>query len=103
MTDAAQYELSPAFDVLPSGQALGYQQMRVGLNEADSTLDNALSMCRQFSLTPAAARKEVKRVAAVVKGWRAHFAACRVTAGDIELLAEQIDRAFLREQREGVR
>lgn len=35
--DAQQYELSPAFDVLPSGQALGYQQMRVGTREADST------------------------------------------------------------------
>ena len=36
MTDAQQYELSPAYDVLPSGQALGYQQMRVGEQEADS-------------------------------------------------------------------
>jgi serine/threonine-protein kinase HipA len=38
-----RYRLSPAFDVRPSGQALGYQQMRVGAQEADSTLDNALS------------------------------------------------------------
>lgn len=30
MTDAQQYELSPAFDILPSRQALGFQQMRVG-------------------------------------------------------------------------
>lgn len=30
MTATGEYELSPAFDVLPSGQALGYQQMRVG-------------------------------------------------------------------------
>jgi serine/threonine-protein kinase HipA len=30
--------LSPAFDVLPSGQALGYQQMRVGQEGADATL-----------------------------------------------------------------
>jgi serine/threonine-protein kinase HipA len=44
MTDAQQYELSPAFDVLPSGQALGFQQMRVGEQEADSTVANALSM-----------------------------------------------------------
>src|SRR5213075_2601731 len=32
--DAQQFELSPSFDVLPSGQALGYQQMRVGEHEA---------------------------------------------------------------------
>jgi serine/threonine-protein kinase HipA len=42
VTDSQRYELSPAFDVLPSGQALGFQQMRVGEQEADSTLSNAL-------------------------------------------------------------
>lgn len=41
VTDDGTYELSPAFDVLPSGQAMGYQQMRVGLHEGDSTIDNA--------------------------------------------------------------
>ena len=59
VNDAAEYELSPAYDVLPSGQALGYQQLRVGENGADSTLDNALTMCRQFGLEPTAARREV--------------------------------------------
>ena len=43
-----QIELAPAFDVLPSGQALGYQQMRVGSDDADATIDNALSMCALF-------------------------------------------------------
>jgi len=43
VTDAQQYELSPAYDVLPSGQALGFQQMRVGDQQADSTL---IMLCR---------------------------------------------------------
>ena len=43
--EARRYEPSPAFDMLPPGQALGYQQMRVGVDDADSTLDNAMSMC----------------------------------------------------------
>lgn len=47
--EARRYELSPAFDMLPPGQALGYQQLRVGVDDADSTLDNAMSMCM---LTP---------------------------------------------------
>ena len=59
--DAQRYELSPAFDVLPSGQALGYQQMRVGEDEADATLTNALSMCGQFALKKDAAADEVRR------------------------------------------
>ncbi len=99
LTDAQQYELSPAYDVLPSGQALGFQQMRVGEQEADSTLDNALSMSRMFALDNDAAVEEVRRSRAVVGGWQAHFASCGVTRGDLELLAEQIDRTFLRDQR----
>ncbi len=100
VNDAEQFELSPAFDVLPSGQALGYQQLRVGTEGPDSTLENALSMCAQFALKPAQARDEVRRVAHVVAGWQAHFMSVGVTPGDIELLADQIDRPFLREQRQ---
>ena len=99
VNDAQQYELSPAFDVLPSGQALGYQQMRVGEDQADATLDNALSMSVLFGLKKNEAQAEVSRVAAVVAGWQRHFAAQGVTARDIEFHAQQIDRDFLRDQR----
>jgi len=100
MTDACSYELAPAFDVLPCGQGLGYQQMRVGSDMADSTLTNALSEAAQFGLAPREARQAVHEVAAVVAGWSAHFAAQGVSQTDIEQLARQIDRPFLREQRE---
>jgi len=100
MREREQYELAPAFDVLPSGQALGFQQMRVGEQAADSTIDNALSMSAVFGLQKEEAVKEARAVARVVSGWKEHFAACAVTAADIELYAEQIDRPFLREQRE---
>ncbi|HYQ28588.1 MAG TPA: HipA domain-containing protein [Polyangiaceae bacterium] len=98
--DAGNYELSPAYDVLPSLQGLGYQQLRVGSDGADATLTNALSMCAQFGLKRSAARSEVARVAQVVTGWREHFASAGVRAGDLELIAEHVDRPFLREQRE---
>jgi serine/threonine-protein kinase HipA len=103
VTDANQYDLSPAYDVLPTGQALGYQQMRVGEDEADSTLQNALSMAQLFALEPGAALREVRAVAKVVDGWKEHFRRCGVTASDVKLLAEQIDRPFLLEQRKQVR
>jgi serine/threonine-protein kinase HipA len=99
-TDAQQYRLSPAYDVLPSGQALGFQQMRVGEEEADSTLANALSMAPLFSLKKNAAIQQVREVVAVVNDWRKHYAACGVTRGDIDMYAEQIDRSFLLEQRQ---
>lgn len=94
-----QFELSPAFDVLPSGQSLGFQQMRVGQDDADATLDNALSMSAHFALTPDAAANEVRRVIAVVETWREHFMRCGVSTHDVALLAQQIDRPFLRGQR----
>jgi serine/threonine-protein kinase HipA len=99
VTDAQQYALAPAYDVLPSGQALGFQQMRVGEGEADSTLANALSMAQFFDLNEKQAAAQVRRVVRVVNGWREHFASFGVTRRDVELLAEQIDRPFLADQR----
>ena len=99
MTGSGEYELSPAFDVLPSGQALGYQQMRVGLHAADATLDNALSQCAQFGLKRPEAMAQVRQVCMAVQGWQEHFKGAGVTAADVESLASQIDRPFLRDQR----
>jgi serine/threonine-protein kinase HipA len=97
--DHTSLTLSPAFDVLPSGQALGYQQMRVGRDGTDATLVNALSDCAQFGLTAAQARDDLRLVCRVVDGWQAHFAGCGVTAADVATLAAQIDRPFLHTQR----
>jgi serine/threonine-protein kinase HipA len=99
MTDRGEYELSPAFDVLPSGQALGYQQMRVGVDMADSTLANALSEHGQFGLKRGEAETQLRQVVAVVAGWKHHFAAAGVRASDVESLAQQIDRPHLADQR----
>jgi serine/threonine-protein kinase HipA len=100
LVDARQrYRLAPAFDVLPSGQALGYQQMRIGRDGAESTLDNALSEHRAFALTLAEAKAACRDVARVVDDWQAHFAAAGVTPRDLALLASQIDRDALRAQR----
>jgi serine/threonine-protein kinase HipA len=99
MDDRQRLWLAPAFDVLPTAQGLGFQQMRVGKDGADATLDNALSEARYFGLTPAAARDEAGAVARVCDGWTAHFEAAGVAAKDIEYLAQFIDRDFLRKQR----
>jgi serine/threonine-protein kinase HipA len=99
VTAAQQYELAPAFDVLPSGQGLGFQQMRVGESEADSTIANALSMAELFALPRAQAVEEARKVARVVDGWQEHFARIGASSGDVRSFAEQIDRPFLRDQR----
>ncbi len=102
LNDRGEYELSPAFDMLPSGQALGYQQMRVGTQQADSSLANALSESLLFGLQPAQAMAQVQAVAAVVGGWQAHFASVGVTSTDILALNHQIDRPFLLTQRQNL-
>lgn len=100
MTDRGQYALSPAFDVLPSGHALRYQQMRVGRDMMDATLVNALSECLQFGLSLPQAEREVRRVAKVVSDWQSHFALAGVSARHVALLVKQLDGPFLRDQRQ---
>lgn len=100
MTDESHYDLSPAYDVLPAGQALGYQAMIVGDNVADSTLSNALSQHALFGLKVSEARQQIQQVCDAVSTWKAHFATVGVTPGNIASLARQIDRPFLLQQRE---
>ncbi|MBI5328987.1 MAG: HipA domain-containing protein [Betaproteobacteria bacterium] len=100
MDDAQQLHLSPAFDVLPTGQGLGYQAMGVGTGGAESSIENALSMAKAFWLTRQEALAESATVAKVVAGWRAHFEQTGVNADLIELLARHVDRPYLQEQRE---
>lgn len=93
------YLLSPAFDVVPSAQGLGYQAMAVGDQASESTLVNALSQARQFGLKADAARAIIKEICARVAGWQKHFKAKGVAAQDIALLAQYIDGDKLRQQR----
>jgi serine/threonine-protein kinase HipA len=73
--------------------------MRVGEAEADSTIENALSMSQLFGLDDKEAITEVRLVARVVDQWKKHFKSEGVSRRDIDLYAEQIDRPFLKDQR----
>ena len=95
MDDSQHLHLSPAFDVLPTAQGLGYQQMRIGTEGAVSTARNALSMAASFRLSAAEARREARAVAQVCAEWRAHFAQVGVGSADLELLGRFIDRPAL--------
>lgn len=94
-------KLAPAYDVLPSNSGQGYQEFICGAHGRDSTLDNAMSECEAFSLTPAEAAQAVAGVIAVVNTWQAHFAQMGVTAADIDHLAAFIDGDELLTQRHG--
>ena len=97
--DSGALRLSPAFDVLPSGQALGYQQMRLGSQGHDATIDNACSELSQYGLRPKEADGVLRDVVEAVAGWKDHFQAVGVSSADVDFLAQQIDRPALLDQR----
>jgi serine/threonine-protein kinase HipA len=99
VTDAQHYVLSPAFDVLPTGQALGYQAMEVGQRGAESSIENALSMARHYGLNPKEAVDEARIVACAVDAWQAHFLSAGVPSGAIAALSACLDRPQLLESR----
>lgn len=91
--------LAPAYDVLPTHSGQGYQEFICGAKGRDSTLDNAMSECEAFGLTPVQAAAQVLRVIAVVNTWQTHFASVGVSPSDIESLAQQIEGDYLLQQR----
>jgi serine/threonine-protein kinase HipA len=98
-TPRGHYRLSPAYDVVPSAQGLGYQQMRVGKEDSRASLDNALSEVAAFGLQPDLAVGIVREVCQCVASWKSHFAQQGVKPRDIELLAQYIDGSSLLTQR----
>jgi len=94
------YALSPAFDVLPAAQGLGYQQMRVGMQGHEASISNALSEARAFGLTPDAARQTVADIATQVAQWKTVFQSLGVRDADLDVLAQYLDGVWLRGQRQ---
>ena len=93
------YALSPAFDVLPAAQGLGYQQMRLGALGHESTMVNALSEARSFGLTDAQAQQTVGAIARQVNQWKGVFKSLNVRDADIVQLSQYLDGIYLSEQR----
>lgn len=98
--EGSYYALSPAFDVLPAAQGLGYQQMRVGAQGHEASIANALSEARTFGLTQTQARQMVREIATEVAQWKTVFRGLGVCDANIDLLAQYLDGAHLAGQRQ---
>lgn len=94
------YDLTPAYDVVPSLQNLGYQALVVGTAGSESSLENALTQINEYGIKMPRAIELIRQVAAAVDRWAAHFTALGVSPSDMELLAASIDRDALRSQRQ---
>lgn len=92
-------ELSPAYDVVTSGNGAFAHEFLIGEDSPDPLLSNAMDVCAQFDLTPHGAKAEILAIIDIVNRWKAHFREHGITEGDIEHLASYIDDADLLEQR----
>jgi serine/threonine-protein kinase HipA len=93
------YALSPAYDVVPTLQNLGYQALSVGVRGAESTLENALSELNEFGIKKTRAQVLIAEVAAAVDQWPQHFARHGVCRSDMDQLHASLDRDALKLQR----
>ena len=86
------YELTPAYDVLPTLQNLGYQALSVGTAGAESSLENALTQLNEFGIKKKRAIELIQKVACTVDHWEDHFMQQGVSPVDMELLRASIYR-----------
>jgi len=93
------YELTPAYDVVPTLQNLGYQALSVGTAGAQSSLENALTQLNEFGIKKTRAIELIQQVARTVDHWEDHFLQQGVSPVDMELLRASIDRDALKLQR----
>lgn len=93
------YELTPAYDVVPTLQNLGYQSLVVGTAGAESSLENALTELSEFGIKKPRAIELIGQVARTVDQWEDHFVKQGVSPADRELLRASIDRDALKLQR----
>jgi serine/threonine-protein kinase HipA len=96
------WQLSAAFDIVPSAHGLGYQQMRVGEQGAESSIANALSSAREFGLGKDRAVALCREISPAVNGWKAFFDGEGLAKKDIEQISNYVDGAWLIEQRQAV-
>jgi serine/threonine-protein kinase HipA len=80
-----KWKLSPAYDIQPQLQGIGYQQLRVGLRDHEPSIENILSDAGRFMLTNDEATTEVKRMLGVLAHWPERFRHTGVSGRDIDL------------------
>lgn len=77
------WQLSPAYDVVPSLTFGKYHQLTVGYQDFLPDMSEAVRVHKNFQLTKSKAEEVVQRVAETLQQWEAHFAKCGVSDADI--------------------
>lgn len=90
-----QWRLSPAYDIQPQLQGLGYQQLRVGVEGHVPALSNVLSECSHFLLKQDQAEAILEEMVQHVGQWQAVFAKAGVSQIDIDACASYVMRPIV--------
>ena len=95
------WNLSPLYDVVPRPSASHerFLHLGVGAQGRTSSLENALSDCEQFGLSPADAARRIDGLARIVREWRASFE----TRGVAGQQMDRISSAFRRPSEIGMK
>ncbi len=94
-----QLELSPGYDIVPTGSGALAHQFMVSETSREPSLAEAMSGGESFNLSPADAANELAKNIAVVDNWQVHFQTVGVTPSDIAEVAALVDAPDLLEQR----
>lgn len=79
-----EWELSPAYDVLPQLQGLGFHQIRIGSDGNEAKIANLLSEYDRFLLKMGEAESIVSEIHKQMMGWREVFSEAGVSSHDID-------------------
>lgn len=80
-----RWNLSPAYDVQPQLQGLGYQSLRLGRNGSEALLSNSLSDAKRFMLRPKDALDVAHDVVSQAQLWESVFSQHGVSHADIQV------------------
>ena len=85
LLDATGWRLAPAFDLVPTAQALRPREMAISLDGVDdrAALEPLFDMAERFGLSEGAAREEAVRMAKVTRRWRDHAKKLRIAADEM--------------------
>jgi len=84
------WRLSPAYDIQPQLQGIGYQQLRIGHQNYEPSMANVLSDCGRFMLKKDEAVAVLSDVADKVCKWPEVFARAGVPQRDVDACARYV-------------
>lgn len=80
-----KWNLAPAYDIQPQLNGLGYQELVVGKQGNESSLQNVMSNCGRFMLSDEQAHGEIEAMLRQLKTWPDVFASHGVSGRDIDV------------------